>query len=314
MSQITIGTRGSALALWQADHVKKLLERAHPGLEVKLKIIKTKGDKILTASLAVIGGKGVFTKELETALLRKEIDLAVHSLKDLPTTLPKGLAIGAVPKREDVRDAFVSAKHKSIDALPDGATVATGSLRRRAQLLHRRPDLNIVDIRGNLQTRFEKLKASTWDGMILAHAGLKRLKLRDKIAQVIPTSVMLPAVGQGALGIEIRANDARLKRLLRPLHHAPTFAAVRAERALLAGLGGGCQVPIGAKTSTTNDGNVRLTGFVAELDGSTMLTATETGPIASAEKIGARLAKRLLASGAREILERVDAEAAKRIK
>lgn len=303
-SRIVIGTRGSALALWQAEHVRSLLQRAYPRLTVDLKIIKTQGDKNLISSLSMIGGKGVFTKELEHALLRNEIDLAVHSLKDLPTSLPKGLAIGCIPKREDVRDVFLSTKWKRFDKLPEGAVVATGSLRRKSQLLHLRPDLDIVDLRGNVQSRLKKLEESDWDGMILAHAGLKRLKLRAHVREVFSSHVVLPAVGQGALGIEIRKGDARVLKFIRTLHHPATAAAAAAERALLAGLGGGCQVPIGAHARVSRGGLV-MDAFVARLDGAVLLRVRDTGTLRNPGALGTRLAQRLYANGAKEILDEV---------
>ena len=297
-----IGTRGSALALWQAYHIQKLLRKANKGLNVEIKIIKTQGDKNLVSSLSTIGGKGVFTKELEIALMRKEIDLAVHSLKDLPTTLPKGLTIGAIPKREDVHDAFISHKWKSFDKLPEGAVVATGSLRRKSQLLHLRPDLEIVDLRGNVQSRLKKLADNNWDGMILARAGLKRLGLEANVKEVFSSAVMLPAVGQGALGIEIRQGDARMTKYLKKLHHPATAAAANAERALLAGLGGGCQVPIGAHARVVG-GALVMDAFVASIDGTTMLRTRDKGALRSPDVLGKRIAQRLYANGAKEILD-----------
>lgn len=301
---IIIGTRGSALALWQAEHIKKLLGKAIPGLTVELKIIKTQGDKNLISSLSMIGGKGVFTKELEHALMKKQIDLAVHSLKDLPTTLPKGLTIGAIPKREDVRDVFLSTKWKSFDKLPEGAVVATGSLRRKSQLLHLRPDLNIVDLRGNVQSRLSKLEASDWDGMILAHAGLKRLKLQAHVREIFSSKVMLPAVGQGALGIEIRDGDKRIAAIVKKLHHPPTAAAANAERALLAALGGGCQVPIGAHARIVG-GEIVMDAFVAQLNGAVLLRARGTGSLRNPAALGTTIARMLYANGAKEILDDV---------
>jgi hydroxymethylbilane synthase len=302
---IVIGTRGSALALWQAEFVQRELKRHHKGLSVELNIIKTKGDKILDQSLSKIGDKGLFTREIEHALLDGSADIAVHSLKDLPTETPAGLRIAAITEREAVNDALISTKWKSIADLPEGAVVATGSLRRTAQLLHLRPDLNIIDIRGNLNTRMQKFDASDWDGMLLAYAGVKRLGWEHRIAQIIPTSLLLPAVGQGALGIEIRGDDRKTAELISCLHHSETAASATAERSLLRALEGGCQIPIGA-WARFDRGTLLLDAMVASIDGTIRLdTRGSTGDPAKAQALGTRVADKLLANGAREILQAI---------
>lgn len=308
MKKLVIGTRGSELALWQAHHVRDRLLRRFRSLEIELRIIKTTGDKILGQALSTIGDKGLFTKEIEHALLERRIDLAVHSMKDLPTFVPEGLAIAAITKREDVRDVLISKQWKSLEDLPDGAVVATGSLRRRSQLLHLRPDVQIVDIRGNLNTRMKKFDASKWDGMILAHAGVKRLGWTDRIAQLIPTELILPAVGQGALAIEIREDDDHAQRVVNALHHEATAAGVLAERALLRELEGGCQIPIGAYGRLEKDTLV-LDAVVGSVDGNVRLDArAATRNPLRAEALGKRLAKRLLANGAERILQDIRRE------
>lgn len=308
MKKLVIGTRGSELALWQAHHVRDRLLRRFRSLEIELRIIKTTGDKILGQALSTIGDKGLFTKEIEHALLERRIDLAVHSMKDLPTFVPKGLAIAAITKREDVRDVLISKKWKSLEDLPDGAMIATGSLRRRSQLLHLRPDVQIVDIRGNLNTRMKKFDASKWDGMILAHAGVKRLGWTGRIAQLIPTELILPAVGQGALAIEIREDDYDTQRVVNALHHEETAAGVLAERALLRELEGGCQIPIGAYGRLAKH-TLILDAVVGSVDGIMRLDArASTGNPRRAEALGKRLAKRLLANGAEGILQDIRRE------
>jgi len=302
---ITIGTRGSELALWQAHFTRDTLQRRFPSLNVELKIIKTTGDKILDQALSNIGDKGLFTKEIETALLERRIDIAVHSLKDLPTQAPDGLMIAAITKREDVRDVLISKQWKSLEELPEGAVIATGSLRRQSQLKHIRPDLAIVDIRGNLNSRLKKFDASEWDGMMLACAGVKRLGWEDRIAQRIPTDVILPAVGQGALGIEIRINDVPTMKYVRGLNHAETHAAAVAERALLRALEGGCQIPIGAYARKEN-GVLILDAMVASIDGTIRLDARGTASdLSRADQLGKRVAAKLLANGAQDILDAI---------
>jgi hydroxymethylbilane synthase len=302
---LTIGSRGSELALWQANHIKSTLESRYPELQVRIKIITTTGDRDQNASLAVIGGKGAFTKEIEEALLRKEIDLAVHSLKDLPTELDERLTVALVPEREDVRDVFISREPGlKLTDLQQNAWVATGSMRRKAQLLKQRGDLQIADIRGNVPTRIKKLKESDWDGMILASAGVTRLGLTEHVSEYISTEWILPAVGQGALGIETRADDPELIDLLAPLNHTHTLHAVTAERALLNSMGGGCQVPLGALGTVVGD-KLDLVACVAHPDGLSIIKGEHTGPASDADRIGRELAQTLLDNGAREILEHV---------
>jgi len=305
---LVIGTRGSALALWQAEFVQAALMKRYRSLNVELKIIKTKGDKILDQSLSKIGDKGLFTREIENALLDGRVDVAVHSLKDLPTETPEGLTITAITRREKVNDVLISKKWKSLADLPEGAVIATGSLRRTAQLKHLRPDLEIVDIRGNLNTRMKKFDKSKWDGMMLAYAGVKRLGWEDRIAQVIPTDLILPAVGQGALGIEIRENDKETARYTASLHHEVTAAAAWAERALLHELEGGCQVPIGAFARMEKD-QLLLDAMVSSIDGALRLdTRGSDSRLSHAAALGRRVARKLLANGAREILDEIRAE------
>lgn len=302
---VTIGSRGSDLALWQAKHVTALLKSNYPELEVKLEIIHTMGDRVLDSSLALIGGKGVFTKEIEAALIDRRIDIAVHSLKDLPTIMEPGLHIAAVPERAPVEDAFLARDPcATLASLPEGATIATGSIRRKAQILAKRPDLKVIDIRGNVPTRIQKLVDSEWDGMILATAGVERLGLFEYVRHRISTEWVLPAVGQGALGIQTRANDAATIELLRPLNDIPTLTSVAAERALLRAMGGGCQVPIGAHGRLV-DGKLLLEGCVAHPDGTSVLRGSVEGDPDDAEAMGLKLANELLDQGGREILELV---------
>jgi len=303
--KIIIGSRGSDLALWQANYVKKQLEKAHKGLKVEIKLVKTKGDKILDTALSKIGDKGLFTKELEIALLNGEIDIAVHSLKDLQTDIPKGLKLAAVTKRHDVEDVLIARKkNMTIDKLPEGATVATGSLRRRAQLKHVRPDINIVDLRGNVPTRIDKFLKSKWDAIILARAGVERLKLKKHVSSIIPKDVILPAVGQGALGIEISAKNKFAEEVVQALHDENTYYAVIAERALLKALEGGCQVPIGAFGEVRSNG-LYLEGIVGSLDGALTFRAKIRGKKSEAELLGKSLAKALLKAGARKVLKEI---------
>lgn len=308
--KLIIGTRDSPLALWQAEFVRDRLQKRFRSLTVELALIKTKGDKILDQALSKIGDKGLFTKEIENALLDRRVDIAVHSLKDLPTNTPEGLRIAAITTRETVNDVLISTKWKSLEDLPEGAVIATGSLRRTAQLKHLRPDFEIVDIRGNLNTRMKKYDASNWDGMMLAYAGVKRLKWEHRIAQVIPTDLILPAVGQGSLGIEIREDDDVTARYIRALHHEETAAAATAERALLHELEGGCQIPIGAWARRI-DGRLTLDAMVASVDGTIRLDArASTQDLSRAASMGRRLARKLIANGAREILDEIRKEQA----
>ena len=297
-----IGSRGSELALWQTNFVKATLEKHFPLISLEIKIIKTTGDKMLDVALAKIGDKGLFTKQIETALLNREIDLAVHSLKDLQTVQPEGLMVGAVSKRETANDVLIAKKYRSIDDLPNGAKVATGSLRRKSQLLHYRPDLQVFEIRGNVPTRIAKFESSDLDAMILAFAGVHRLNLEVHISQIIPLNVMLPAVGQGAMAVEIREDDADLKAFLGVLNDAETEICVNAERAFLRTLEGGCQVPIGAN-ATLENGEIYLEGMVGNLNGTINWREKISGAKDDAEDLGERLARILIAKGANELLE-----------
>lgn len=309
---LRIGSRGSELALWQARWVRDRLTALHQDLTVEIVIIKTKGDRVLDAPLSKIGDKGLFTREIEHALLRRRIDIAVHSLKDLPTELPEGLLLGVVTEREDVRDVFLprpGSPARRLADLPQGAAVATGSLRRKCQLLHLRPDLRVVDIRGNLNTRFAKLEASDWHGMLLARAGVVRLGWSDRIGEAIDPLVVLPAVGQGALGIEVCAGEEGVLALVRGLHHEATAAATAAERALLHSLGGGCQVPIGtyARIGNSPAGEPVLTldAMVGSLDGTRVIRDAIAGVPGEAGALGTALARQLLALGAQGILDEI---------
>ena len=307
MSEIVIGTRGSSLALWQANHVRRVLEDLHAGLTVRLEIIHTKGDKILEVALHRMLDKGLFTKEIQNALLDGSVDLAVHSLKDLPTQAVPGLSVAAIPPREDPADAMIGKDGGGLDAVPQGAEVLTGSLRRRAQLLHRRGDLTVSTVRGNVETRLRKFDASDARAIVLARAGLVRLGLADRITARLDPAEFLPACGQGALAIEARAEDASVQELLQPLDDAAARAAVTAERAVLAALEGGCQVPVGAYAEA-DGGTLNLIGMVANLDGTRLLRATRTAPLAddaAAEALGQSVADELRRQGCQDILDEV---------
>lgn len=299
---LRLGTRGSALARWQTDYVAGLLADAWPALTCTVVVFHTQGDRVLDTPLPLLGGKGVFTAELEAALHSGEIDLAVHSLKDLPTEMPAGLALGAVPARAEAADVLISRAGHTLETLPRGATVGTSSRRRAAQLLHYRPDLRILDVRGNVDTRIRKALAADgpYDALLLAHAGLARLERSEVITQVLPLNVMLPAPGQGALGIQCRAEASTLA-LLAPLNHMATRQAVDAERAFLAGLGGGCAVPIAAY-ATVEDGRLAVRGRVTALDGGQQIDVAAAGSPNDAVVLGARLAERALAHGAAELV------------
>ena len=306
--EIRIATRKSALALWQAEYVKAHLEQAHPGLIVTLVPMVSRGDKLLDSPLSKIGGKGLFVKELETALLEQEADIAVHSMKDVPMDFPEGLGLFCICEREDPRDAFVSNTFSSLEALPAGSIVGTSSLRRQAQLLARRPDLEIRFLRGNVNTRLAKLDAGEYDAIILAAAGLIRLGFEDRITSSISVDDSLPAGGQGAVGIECRTADADVHALLAPLHHADTADRVSAERALNKHLNGGCQVPIACYAVLEGD-QLWLRGLVGDPAGGTLLNAEARAPRAQAEVLGVEVAEALLAQGAGEILKAVYGEA-----
>ena len=301
---IKIGTRGSLLATTQSTWVKNQIEAHHPGVSVELVIIVTKGDKILDVPLAKVGGKGLFVKEIEEALLRKDVDLAVHSMKDVPSELPEELHLGIIPPREDPHDAFITTQFAAFTDLPEGATVGTSSLRRRSQLAALRPDLKIVDLRGNLDTRLRKLDEGQFQAIILAAAGLNRLGMSNRATGYFSAKDMLPAVGQGALGIELRKDDEELLAGLSFLNDEKTTIAVAAERSFLQRLEGGCQVPIGA-FAEVQDNTVELTGLVASIDGTVVLKESLKGPADEAEQLGTQLANMLLDKGAREILAEV---------
>ena len=301
---IIIGTRSSKLALWQADSVMDCLQKKHSEPHVAKKLMTTKGDKILDAPLAKIGGKGLFTKELEQDMLAGGIDIAVHSLKDMPTEVPDGLIITAITKRYDPGDAFVSNKVKSLAELPQGAVVGTSSLRRKAQLLHARPDLEVRDLRGNVNTRLKKLDAGEYDAAVLAVAGLRRLGFGNRITEVLPKSMILPAVGQGALAIEAREDDAETRELVAFLNDEATVACAKAERAFLSRVEGGCQVPVGVY-ATPEDGGLHVEAVIASLDGRRLYRDHVSGQVKDAEPLGTRLADKLLDMGGIDIMHEI---------
>ena len=298
---VRIGTRGSALALWQAGWVKTQLESLWPGLQVALVPIKTSGDKFQEGPLAPVGGKGLFVKEIEEALLSRAVDLAVHSMKDLPSELLDGLILSAIPEREDPRDVLITRHGETLAELPAGTRVGTSSLRRQALLLHLHPGLRVEILRGNVETRLRKQREGTVDATVLAAAGLKRLGLTPQHSQVLDEQVFLPAIGQGALGIETRADD-EVAALVRPLHHQATAVAVSAERAFLRRMGGSCRTPLAANGTVLN-GTVYLTALVASSDGRRLIRGERSGPVEANEQIGTLLAETLLAQGGKEILE-----------
>lgn len=300
---IRIGTRGSALALWQTNHVASILKERF-GYEAEIVKIKTTGDKILDSPLAKIGSKGLFVKEIEVALLEGRVDIAVHSAKDVPTEQPKGLVIAAFLKREDPRDALISRSGQKLLELPEGSVVGTSSLRRRAQLLHLRPDLKLVDVRGNVDTRLRKMSEGQFDAIILAKAGLKRMGHESDITEVIDTDLMLPAVGQGSIAVECRQDDEEMLAVLKEVSDFETEVAVRAERALLRYLEGGCQVPIGAYGRVV-DGELVLDGMISSLDGKKLFRSQRKGRPEDAERIGTELAEHLYRSGGAQILEEI---------
>jgi hydroxymethylbilane synthase len=302
--ELRIGTRGSQLALFQANWVKDQLVQTHPDLKVTLIKIKTTGDKIQDAPLAKIGGKGLFVKEIEEALLQKKIDLAVHSIKDVPTEFPKGLHLPVITKREDPRDVFISKDGRTLKDLPPGAKIGTSSLRRQAQLLHFRSDFELIPLRGNLDTRLKKLKTLNLDAIVLALAGVKRLGLEERITEIIPTDISLPAIGQGALGIETRMDDKEVEGQIRFLNDRDSSIAVTAERAFLKKLEGGCQVPIAAYARTFG-ATLQIDGLVGTIDGRRLIRHHVEGPIQKAGALGIELAEILLGKGAKEILDEV---------
>ncbi|RZG86142.1 hydroxymethylbilane synthase [Acinetobacter venetianus] len=302
MKTLKIATRQSPLALWQAEHIRSRLNALYPDLTVELVKFVTQGDKILDTPLAKIGGKGLFVKELEAALLDGRADLAVHSMKDVPMHLPEGLSLAVICEREDPLDAFVSNQYQHFDELPQGAKVGTSSLRRKCQILQQRPDLEIIDLRGNVGTRLSKLDDGLYDAIILASAGLKRLGLEERIRHCLTPVVSLPAVGQGALGLECRSNDDELLKLIQPLQHEETSICVLAERAFNAYLEGGCQVPI-AGYATLQNNQLKIEGRVGSVDGKKLLKEQLDGAAENAEQLGVQLAQRLLEQGAGELLK-----------
>ncbi len=304
-NKIIIATRGSKLALWQAEWIKSQIENLIPDIKVELNKIKTTGDKILDVPLAQVGGKGLFVKEIEEAMLRGEADLAVHSMKDVPADLPEGLHLSAICEREDPRDAFIAREGiSSLGDLPQGGHVGTSSLRRICQLLNKRPDLKITQLRGNVDTRLRKLEEGQFDAIILATAGVKRLGYAERITEKISMEISLPAIGQGAVGIECRTDDNFINDLLSKLNHRETWICVTAERAFLKKLEGGCQVPIAAYAQL-NDGNLVIEGLVGSLDGKTLIKESIDGRPEEAESLGTTLAENLLSKGAGEILAKV---------
>ena len=302
---IIIGTRGSQLALYQARTVKATLENLFPELQVELEIIKTKGDKILDVALSKIGDKGLFTKEIENALIDGSVDLAVHSLKDLPTTLPEGLKLGAVLERGEFRDALVSRNGKKLSELGTGDIVATSSLRRQAGLMKMNNQIIVKDIRGNVNSRLQKMEDGYCDAMIMAAAGLQRLGLEKYITEIIDPEIIVPAVSQGAIAIEIRMNDQEVELLMQKINHAETWNAIIAERAFLAHLQGGCQVPLGCYSRVEN-GILTMNGFVASLDGSQFINETISGEISKGAELGVQMAEKMLEKGALEILKQIN--------
>ncbi len=301
---LVIGTRGSRLALWQAEWVQKQLQALAPEIEITLRRIQTSGDKILDVPLARIGGKGLFVKEIEEALMRGEIDLAVHSMKDVPSVLPDNLEIVCVPKREDPRDALVSEEGLSLEKLKKGARIGTSSLRRQAQLLYHRNDFHIHMLRGNLDTRLRKVREGAYDAVVLAAAGLKRMGWTDAVTEYLPVHISLPAIGQGALGLEGRRDDGFVKALVAHLEHGPTRIGINAERAFLARLEGGCQVPI-AGHAVVEENQLTLDGLIASVDGQRYVREKLSGATDESESVGVELADRLLAAGGKPILEEI---------
>jgi len=304
MKNLRIGTRGSKLALWQANWVKREINRYDPDISISLVKIKTTGDKILDSPLAKIGGKGLFVKEIEEALLREEIDIAVHSMKDVPAELPEGLIIGVVTKREDPRDVLISRSGESLSELKIGAKIGTTSLRRKAQLLNLRPDFEIFPLRGNLDTRIRKIYTEGLDAIIVAAAGVKRLLLDKNITEYIEPEVSLPAIGQGALAIEIRKYDVETENIIKKLDHLETRIAVYSERAFSKRLGGGCQTPVAAHGKVENS-NIILHGMIADVDGSELIKDKISGNKEEYEKLGLELAERMLKNGGSRILEKI---------
>ena len=302
--KIRIGTRKSKLALWQTEFVANKIKKLFPNVEIEIIKITTKGDKILDVPLAKVGGKGLFVKEIEEALLNNKIDLAVHSLKDVPTYFPKGLCLGAITEREDPRDCLISTKYKSLEDLPEGAIVGTSSLRRKAQILQIRPDIKIKDLRGNVDTRLKKLENGDYDAIILAYAGLKRLGLKDKATYIFSPNQFIPAVAQGFLGIEVRLNDNNILNIVKKLNHTDSFIRAESERAFLKRLEGGCQVPLGCYSEIDGE-ELNLIGFIADLEGKRFIKDKIKGKKEDYKNLGIELAERLLKQGGEEILKEI---------
>lgn len=301
---LRIGTRGSRLALWQAEHVKSLIQSKFPNLNIQITVIRTTGDKNLDSPLSLIGGKGVFVKEIEEALLSDTVHIAVHSMKDLPAILAEGLTIGAVAERHDPRDAFISEGNIGFRDLPHGAKIGTGSLRRQAQILALRPDLQIVPIRGNIDTRLKKLKSEGLDAILLALAGLERIGFGDRITELFPTDVIVPAPGQGIIAIECRTVDTEVREILSQINHTATSITASAERAFLESLGGGCQAPAGCNASIKED-EIHILGLIASPDGKEVIRERVVGKLEDAESMGHELARKLLDTGGKEILSKL---------
>lgn len=302
MRKYKIGTRGSALALWQATFIENNLRRQHPDIQFERVIIKTEGDRDQKSSLSKIGGQGVFTKSLEDALSDGRIDIAVHSLKDLPSTIPNNLRLAATPQRGRVEDVLITKDGKKLTELPEHAVVATGSIRRRAQLLHLRPDLQMRDLRGNIDTRLRKLLELDLDAIIMARAALLRLQLSEVVYSVLSLDEMIPAIGQGAIGVQIRADDKTALKMLKTINHLPTFLAISAERSFLRELDSGCQFPVGAYASV-QDSRLSMIGFVSSSDGKTFIKDSVTGQASTAEMLGRALGQKLIAKDALQILK-----------
>jgi hydroxymethylbilane synthase len=301
---LKIGTRGSALALRQTEMVVERIKKSYPGVAAEIVVIRTTGDRLQDVSLALIGGKGVFVKELEEALIRRDVDIAVHSVKDLPAESPEGLVIAAIPEREDPRDVLISRGNVKLERMPSGARIGTGSLRRACQLLNFLPDIQVVSIRGNLDTRIKKIDNENLDGIIVAAAGLRRMGWRDRISQYIPPEIIMPAVGQGALGLEVRADDSEIKELVAFLNDQKTAVEVAAERAFLKVFGAGCEIPLAAYAKIEKDELV-ISGLVGDFDGNEIIRDRIRGPVSENEVLGKLLAEDILAAGGQAIMDRI---------
>ncbi len=304
LQKLRLGSRGSRLALWQAEYIKEALALAVPELKVEIQVIKTTGDKILDVALSKIGDKGLFTKEIEKELLDGTIDMAVHSMKDLPSQIEAGLCIGAVLPRENPQDVLISQFKRKLSDLPPGAVIGTSSLRRKAQIKHLRPDLKIVELRGNVETRIRKMQEEDMDGIVLAYAGVKRLGFESLISECLSYDLLMPAVGQGAIAVETRAGDTKVLKIVEKINHEPTRIQVEAERSFLARLEGGCQVPIAAIADFQGQ-ELRIKGLVASLDGQEMISLGMTGRPSQAAELGSKLGQSLLDAGAGRILDRI---------